>query len=110
MKTTIKLFALISLWLFMGSAYANKLTCDGKFLNPITDICWSCVFPITLGGSIPLNVNNQEDNKSTPKDWFCACENPSRAGVTLSFWEPTHLVEVTRTPFCMVSLKKTTAH
>ena len=104
MKTTIKLFALISLWLFMGSAYANKLTCDGKFLNPITDICWSCVFPITLGGSIPLNVNNQEDNKSTPKDWFCACENPSRAGVTLSFWEPTHLVEVTRTPFCMVSL------
>lgn len=82
----------------------NKLVCQGKFLNPITDICWSCMFPITIGGNIKLNNNNQEDNSSTPGDWFCACDKPSRAGVTVSFWEPTHLVEVVRTPFCMVSL------
>lgn len=83
---------------------SSKLTCQGRFLNPITDICWSCMFPIKIGGSITLNYNNQEDNKSTPNDWFCACSKPSRAGVTVSFWEPTHLVEVVRTPFCMVSL------
>lgn len=82
----------------------NKLTCQGKFLNPVTDICWSCMFPIRLGGKVILNNNNQEDNKSTPDNWFCACEKPARMGVTVSFWEPTHLVEVTRTPFCMVSL------
>lgn len=87
-----------------GTGSTNKLTCQGKFLNPITDICWSCMFPITLGGNITLNNNNQEDNQSTPGDWFCACEKPTRAGVTVSFWEPTHLVEVVRTPFCMVSL------
>lgn len=87
-----------------SATYANKLTCQGKFLNPITDICWSCMFPITLGGKVDLNMDNQEDNRSTPEDWFCACEQPTRAGVTMSFWEPTHLVEVTRSPFCMVSL------
>ena len=62
------------------------------------------MFPIKIGGSINLNYSNQEDNKSTPNDWFCACSKPTRAGVTVSFWEPTHLVEVVRTPFCMVSL------
>lgn len=81
-----------------------KLTCQGKFLNPITDICWSCVFPIKLGGKVVLNQNSQEDNDSTPSGWFCSCEKPSRVGVTVSFWEPTHLVEVVRTPFCMVSM------
>lgn len=82
----------------------SKLTCQGKFINPITDICWSCMFPIRLGGKVTLNMEQQEDNETTPDDWFCACEKPTRAGVTVSFWEPTHLVEVTRTPFCMVSL------
>lgn len=88
----------------LDNAKSNKLTCQGKFLNPVTDICWSCMFPIRLGGKVVLNNNNQEDNQSTPDNWFCACEKPARMGVTVSFWEPTHLVEVTRTPFCMVSL------
>lgn len=87
-----------------NTSNSNKLTCQGKMLNPINDICWSCMFPIKIGGSINLNYSNQEDNKSTPNDWFCACSKPTRAGVTVSFWEPTHLVEVVRTPFCMVSL------
>lgn len=82
----------------------EKLTCQGKFINPINDICWSCMFPIVLGGQVNLNMEQQEDNDTTPGDWFCACEKPARMGVTVSFWEPTHLVEVTRTPFCMVSL------
>ncbi|EMT2729794.1 TraU family protein, partial [Neisseria gonorrhoeae] len=82
----------------------NKLTCQGKMLNPINDICWSCMFPIKIGGKINLNMDNQEDNGSSPNNWFCSCTHPSRSGVTVSFWEPTHLVEVVRTPFCMVSL------
>jgi conjugal transfer pilus assembly protein TraU len=24
--------------------------CTGHFVNPITDICWSCLFPISIGG------------------------------------------------------------
>ena len=83
---------------------SNKLTCQGKMLNPINDICWSCMFPIKIGGKVNLNMDNQEDNGSSPNDWFCTCTHPSRSGVTVSFWEPTHLVEVVRTPFCMVSL------
>lgn len=50
------------------------------------------MFPNYIGWKYSVECEQPEDNKSTPKDWFCACENPSRAGVTLSFWEPTHLV------------------
>ena len=23
--------------------------CTGEFVNPITDICWDCIFPISIG-------------------------------------------------------------
>src|SRR3546814_10668066 len=24
--------------------------CTGKFVNPLTDVCWSCMFPLSVGG------------------------------------------------------------
>ena len=71
-------------------------------MNPITDICWSCVFPLTIG-SASLLSDGQDDigNPSTP---VCFCSNPPRIGVSIGFWEPVRLVDVTRTPFCMVGL------
>ena len=27
---------------------AGAATCTGKFPNPITDICWSCILPISI--------------------------------------------------------------
>lgn len=82
----------------------EDLTCQGEFINPINDICWSCLFPIKIASTITLMDDGQEDNSSLSGKSFCACENPARGGIALSFWEPSHLVEVVRTPFCMVSL------
>jgi conjugal transfer pilus assembly protein TraU len=31
-------------------ARADTVTCHGKFINPITDVCWSCLFPLSIGG------------------------------------------------------------
>ena len=28
---------------------ADAAPCEGRFVNPITDVCWSCLFPLTLG-------------------------------------------------------------
>ncbi len=25
--------------------------CESRFVNPITDICWSCIFPLSLGST-----------------------------------------------------------
>ena len=33
-----------------AQAAAGPGRCTGKFVNPITDICWSCLFPVSIGG------------------------------------------------------------
>jgi conjugal transfer pilus assembly protein TraU len=77
-------------------------TCHGRFMNPITDICWSCVFPLTIGSATVLSEG--QDDIGNPSSPVCFCSNPPRIGLSIGFWEPVRLVDVTRTPFCMVGL------
>lgn len=79
--------------------------CSGKFANPLTDVCWSCLFPLTIGNSTVFNGDKPDtDNPSSP---LCACSTENsivRVGLTSGFWEPIALVDVTRHPYCMVNL------
>ncbi|MBL9837273.1 TraU family protein, partial [Klebsiella quasipneumoniae subsp. similipneumoniae] len=36
------------LWGYSLSAAADP-SCEGRFVNPITDVCWRCIFPLSLG-------------------------------------------------------------
>jgi conjugal transfer pilus assembly protein TraU len=80
-------------------------SCHGRWPNPITDICWQCIFPISIG-AFPYS-NGQEDieNPALP---VCFCPIPVmpyyRIGISVGFWEPTRTIEHTRTPFCFPSL------
>ena len=100
----IRLTAILAL--LTGSALAGPLTagstCHGRFLNPITDLCWSCLFPLSIGAT-PI-VSDGAPDSANPSSPVCSCSNPPRIGVAIGFWEPVRLVDVTRTPFCMVGL------
>lgn len=77
--------------------------CTGHFVNPITDICWDCLFPLTIG-SAPIVPSTMPDTDN-PKFPICLCGNPiPRPGVSFGYWEPFALVDVTRQPFCMVNI------
>lgn len=85
---------------------ASTTTCTGKFANPITDICWSCVFPIKLGGATLIG-HDQEDNNTSSGQPFCFCGNGTvnpKIGIKTDFWEPARLFEVSRRPHCYPSL------
>ena len=82
---------------------ASSPTCQGKFFNPFTDVCWSCVFPISIGGHA-IFKNGQEDIDSSSGNPFCMCQNPPKVGVNFGFWEPIRIVEAVRTPYCFTSL------
>lgn len=98
--TTMICFA-AALVLASGPALAGvSSNCNGKFANPITDICWSCIFPISLGGT-PIITAGQEDGDN-PGGLLCAC-GPV-LGIKIGFWEPVRRVDVTRVPYCFVSL------
>ncbi len=81
----------------------GKGQCHGKFVNPVTDVCWSCLFPLSVGG-LKIWPSNRPDtaNPSLP---VCACGNPvPRIGIATGFWEPVRLADVTSKPWCFVNL------
>lgn len=95
------LFFVLSLFTI---SHADDMNCSGTFPNPITDICWEGMFPIKVGG---FEVGaDQGDGTKTPI--FCTCPKPPMnqptPGIRISFFEPTRLMDVTRTPYCMVNL------
>ncbi len=67
--------------------------CTGKFVNPVTDVCWSCLFPLSVGGlKIMPSDRPDTDNPDLP---ICACGSPlPRIGVAMGFWEPVRLADV----------------
>lgn len=94
----------IVLGFFVNIVQASE--CKGHFVNPITDICWSCMFPITIG-NIPVVKGDYPDTKN-PKSPICLCSEKApvfeRLGVSFGFWEPFALVDVTPEPYCMVNM------
>lgn len=80
------------------NVYASE--CSGHFANPITDVCWSCLFPLSIGSSQVAKSKNA-DTKN-PKNPVCVCDK--RIGLAIGYWEPISLVDVTYKPFCMVNL------
>lgn len=80
-------------------------SCHGRITNPVTDVCWECVFPITLGNNVSLSNSTFTDVK-TDADPFCACAGKASVtlGLNIGFWEPIRTIEIVRRPFCFPSL------
>ena len=34
---------------------ASAQSCTGRFVNPISDVCWECLFPISIG---PIRIGS----------------------------------------------------
>ncbi len=101
----MKWLVCVSVWVVvvLSGAFASAVNCTGKFPNPISDICWECLFPITIG-STELVSGSQPDTPN-PSSPICACSQPfPRIGIAAGFWEPIRLVDVTKRPFCFVNL------
>ncbi len=98
------LIACIILIFLPQSSFAKS--CTGRVVNPITDICWSCILPITIG-AIPVVPGTTPDTINFPSP-ACICPAPPpafvRIGLAIGYWEPMRLVDVTKEPFCFVGI------
>ncbi len=87
---------------FAGSANDVAAKCSARFLNPFTEVCWDCIFPISIGG---FKFFNERPDTSNPGVPFCLCANPfPRVGLSIGLWEPARLVDVETEPGCFVNL------
>ncbi len=95
----------LHLYAFCGLLSSSaEAACRGKIINPVTDVCWSCIFPIKLGGITLASGKNPDPN--TGANTFCACTSGAniKVGMNMSFWEPLRTAEIVRQPYCFPSL------
>ena len=100
--------AILIMVIFIPFEALANLPCKGRFVNPITDICWSCIMPISIGGLVAAGKGSSPKARDTknPSSPLCMCAkaNIPVPGVSIGFWEPVRLVDITKTPFCMTNL------
>ena len=78
--------------------------CTGRFVNPITDVCWECLLPVSIG---PISIGSATGAPDTPNPGspICFCGSPiPRIGLSLGVWEPARLMDVSRAPWCFPNL------
>lgn len=98
--------ALLLLVCLCGAMPAKAACTDKSFINPITDIAWDCIFPISIMG-IPLDYGQHPpDNRNT--QMLCTCPGKGITGLgfgfMVGFWEPARMVDTTSDPWCFPSL------
>lgn len=59
MKRILFFMVACLLWSHSMNAAADP-SCEGRFVNPITDVCWRCIFPLSLG-SVQVGKGDQPD-------------------------------------------------
>lgn len=78
------------------------LSAEDRFVNPLKDICWGCLFPLKIAG---MDSEDVKDNGFDFSKTVCFCYGqPPRPGIPLSFWEPTKLIDVTKEAYKLVGL------
>ena len=87
--------------ILVATAQAQSL-CTGSFPNLITDVCYDCMFPMSLGGGlISIGVSGDDYSTGVSGSPLCVCTNTLQIGVPIGFWEPRYMVDTTNTPGCM---------
>ena len=79
---------LILTFIFSLLCSSSWAACYGKITNPVTDVCWECIFPITVGQNTSLVSPSGFTDVTTDADSFCSCMG----------------IEIVREPFCFPSL------
>ena len=94
----------LSFFVFFCWFVATVNTCEacvGRFINPVTDICWTCLFPLRVIGK--KVAKGGPDPKTSPTTPLCHCKG-AEIGIPIAFWEPARLIDVTRIPYCLVNM------
>lgn len=100
-----RLLLILAVTLLLSIPLGAEASCPAKPIleTMLTDVCWTCVFPLRIGG-FEIFSFGMEDTADSTTQTFCNCPDSLLPGVTVSFWEPIRLIEIVREPYCFPSL------
>lgn len=103
MRRLFRLAAAAFVFALASSPVAAK--CNAKFLNPITEICWDCIFPISVG-AVSINLGTSRPDTENQAFPLCLCPGfpLPRPGLSIGIWEPARLVDVSNETGCFTNL------
>ncbi len=81
------------------------VSCKGRLFNPITDVNWYDMFPITIFG-ISLLGGSQPPIIREPPICFCPSDffGIPLPGIGITYWEPLYVAEISSAPGCLITL------
>ncbi len=88
--------------LLAGPVFA---ACTNKsFLDPITDIDWDCIFPMSIAG-IPIDMGEHPPD-DTDNEFYCYCSDRYLAGYgfPIQYWEPALIVDTVADAWCFPAI------
>ena len=103
-RTLLALLALVLPGATLLPRAADAQACTGRFVNPLKDVCWECLFPISIG---PASIGSATGAPDTPNPSspLCYCGTPiPRIGLSIGLWAPARLIDVSRVPYCFSNL------
>lgn len=107
----IKPFSII-IFIILISSTISEAACTGSMINPITDVRWSCMMPISLGGisfaDVPVPgaasaiIADKISGAASPT---CTCFDPlPRPGLTFAMNNIFRMAEAVKDPLCFPSI------
>lgn len=87
-----------------GAGVGSPTCHDAKLFSQkiITDVCWSCMFPIRLMGAAMGGGSSSVPSRATSKK-LCVCYDNNgvpEPGMAIGMWEPARLIELVTTAGC----------
>ena len=109
-RIPVSAYFLAAALLFGGASASWAGQCGPNFVNPLTDVSWPCVFPIRIGGMIQSSAGGDGvvEDPDTISNPICTCGG--NIGVSMSFWEPSRMIDTVSDPYCFMALGKKLAN
>jgi conjugal transfer pilus assembly protein TraU len=86
-------------------------SCPSYVVNAhlLDDVCWECQFPISVGSASLINGSLDLPDTENDPSMVCACDwDPfPKIGVSIGYWEPMAIVEISKDPGCFMNMMGT---
>jgi conjugal transfer pilus assembly protein TraU len=94
----LQAFALLALAWIAAPAHAKCV--DNDMIDPIDDIVWDCIFPISIVG-IPIDFGEHPPDDDHG-GFLCECEGQGIIGIgfQVGFWEPARMIDTSADAWC----------